>query len=148
MMGWFAPKLEPGERLVLRGPRRRWQPAWAILLIPVALMIYDGAEEYLGHGWTLFFVALLLGTAATYPLAAYARWRVFVTDRLLLVRNKALRWRMDEMRIGEIEEVHHDIPANAVVVRGGGREIRFDPDLIELPELKQALGREPEEAPV
>jgi hypothetical protein len=139
--------LEPGEALVLRGPSRRWQPVWAVLLIFVALMIYHGAEVYLGRSWTLFFSALSLGTAATYPLAAFTRWRVFVTDRRLLVRNKALRWRMDEMRIDEIEDVHHDIPANAIVVRGGGREIRFDPDLVELPALKQALGREPEEAP-
>lgn len=145
-MTWFKPNLEPGESVVLRSPRRRWRPVWAMLLLFVALMIYHGAQVYLGRSWTLFFVALLLGTAATYPFAAFARWRVFVTDRRLLVRNKGLRWRMDEIRIAEIEQVQHDIPANAIVVRGGGREIRFDPDLVELPTLKQALGREPAEA--
>lgn len=141
-MGMFRPKLEPGEAVVLRGPRRPWYPMWALLLGFVAMMIFHAVADYPGLSWTIFIPVFLLGTAAAaFPFSAFARWRVFVTDRRLLVRNKALRWRMDEIRIGEIETVRHDIPANAIVVHGGGREIRFDPDLVDLHVLKQALDR-------
>ncbi len=124
-MSWFGPKLEPGERVVIRRPDRRdgtfWQGLMAVLLV-VELVVFVAMHEAFGigrrgTGVLLFAVFALVAFAAT-------RWRLIVTDRRLLHRRGLFLSRIEEIRLDEIEDVRSEMGAFAerIVIRARCRE--------------------------
>ena len=154
MMGWFGPKLEPGERVVLRRSGRRLMLWLAALLLFVFLPLEFGlflADE--ADGLSLERLLVLAPVAAVslllpaLPLLfGEVGWKLAVTNRRLLHRPNGRETTVEEIPIAEIETVRQDIAANRIVVQGGPREISLDPDLIKLTELDQAIERAREAA--
>ncbi len=132
-MGWFTPKLEPGERVVVAMPGREdhgfWVGMGAFLMVGMGafLMVVEGGlviamDAFLGMDrlttaivfWGSF---ALLGFACT-------RWQLVITDRRVL-RRRGLRSRVEEIALGEVADVRTEMGsfAERIIIRAKGREM-------------------------
>lgn len=150
-MGWFTPKLEPGETLVGQLPAkptiRRLLPG-AVLAVATgavfcALPFWLGAAD---RAWVVLPIGVGVGFMVLGNFWKGHAWSVALTDRRLLIRRAAL-WRAPvEISRGEIDSVAMDSAAYRIMIRGGGQEIGIDPMRVEFDELKRLLGRASETA--
>lgn len=144
-MGIYRPKLEPGERLIWRHPLTLTRREWAVR---VAVALCVGGFSYAIHSWSIHAdtAALAPYWALIWSLYALAvgtsrqAWHIAVTDRRLLVQSFP-PWRAPrKIPLDEIESISMDVASYRILVGGGGKEIWINPDLVGLPDLKQALG--------
>lgn len=147
-MTWFAPKLDPGERVVCRSAWWR-TPYWPVLLVlPVFLPIEFGLSvagdargisfEWLLAGLGFAAVSLLLSVV---PMAVVTCPRLTVTDRRILYRPWGWPAKAIEIPLAAIESIRHGRNADDIVVSAGPTEITVDGHLIPPVELKQAIER-------
>ena len=124
-MGWFGPKLEPGETVVLCLPspaRVNWlravAPAFAPLVgLTVAYLtgVSDfGNREYRIMTGLFIGVGILLLAISAIPAINF-RWRVVVTDRRMVARTGWLRRERIEMSRNGIDAVTHDTVNQSLV---------------------------------
>ena len=124
-MGWFGPKLEPGERVAAVSP-----PMWPVIPIGLyligmvltsALMVVEaGLLDLLSFRVALGLMSLLGLVLIVFVILA-ARWRVAVTDRRVSVRNGFLRRDLEEMPRDIVDSVtHRDF---TLEIGGGGHRI-------------------------
>ncbi len=123
-MGWFGPKLQPGERVVHRvSLLPRWLPALTavaglVLAAPAIPRLAAGEDivvETVRAAVGLFALAIagMYGASRTGPL--------LVTDRRLLVRDG--RERYEEIPLAEIDDVTRYRLGDGLFVAGHGRKI-------------------------
>lgn len=125
MTRWLGPKLEPGERIVLRHPDRSGGEVWAgvlAALVAVEFVALVAMHKLFGFGRTETKLVLLVPILLL--LAVVSRWRLIVTDRRLLFRPGLFGTRVEEMRLNAVEDVRIEAGALAerIVVRASGRE--------------------------
>jgi hypothetical protein len=145
-MGWFGPKLEPGERVMLRHPARLKKSDWILGTIMAAVVggLIFAFFVWLVPRWRPW-LAISMGAIcfAQIILVVLGKnmWWVLITDRRLLVQALA-PWRpSQEMPLGSIDSVSLDTASHRISVRGGERTLWINANLVELPVLKQALAR-------
>ncbi len=125
MTGWIGPKLEPGERIVLRHPDHSGGGVWAgvlAVLVAVELVALVAMDKFFGFGRTETMILLLVPVLLV--AAVVTRWRLIVTDRRLLCRPGPFGARYNEIRLDAVEDVRIEAGAFAerIVVRANGRE--------------------------
>ncbi len=156
-MGWFRPKLEEGERVVLRLPmpeRVPWLQVGFWLFFPLTFI----AGAYLARGFDLddpqdwllaqFFagVGILSALVALIPpLLSRYRWRVLVTDRRVLAVTGRLPRRHAALDRNAITAVARDTVNQSLLFDLDGRQVsvRF-PSHWEENMVLDAIGREAE----
>ena len=143
-MSWFGPKLEPGERVVWRLPvpltGRQWITGLAITSVIIAAILTITVG--LGESDIAFFAmlwAILIGLRVLYEVYGWRRTMYAITNRRLLFAPSKYWWSPIEIRLDDIESVSLNADTYFIVVRGGGQEIEFAPELIELAELEQVI---------
>lgn len=124
-MGWPGPKLEPGERIVVRHP-----PIWLfvvlavfVVMVAAAPTVTDLLNRRIGS-WTEGTIGPDAVIGAVLLLAAwffFGRWRVVVTDRRVLLRQGFFGLRIEAMARRDIEAAYFS--NGALVVAGQGREL-------------------------
>ena len=124
-MGWFGPKLEPGERILVRHPDHSGGGFWAgvlAVIVAVELVALVAMDKAFGLGRTETMILLMV---PIFLLSAVAtRWRLIVTDRRLLCRRGLFAVRVETIRLDEIDDIRIEAGAFAerIVIRARGRE--------------------------
>jgi len=145
-MSWFGPKLEPGERVVWRLPPpltgRQWIIRIAVTAVIVAAIL--AVTLWLGSP-NAAFIAMMMVLAVfirfrlPYYLSGWERTLYVITDERLLAK-RSIYWRSPiEIQLDDIESIYLNAAIYFIVVQGGGQEIEFAPELIELAELEQVI---------
>ncbi len=125
MTRWFGPKLEPGERILIRHPDHRGGAFCAGLMavvIAVELVALIAMDKFFGFGRTETMILLLVPILMV--AAVVTRWRLIVTDRRLLCRRGPLGAWFVEIRLAAVDDVRIEAGAFAerIVIRARGRE--------------------------
>lgn len=146
-MGWFGPKLEPGERELTRSRlpvAAVWPPAlmlFGMILAATGFMAHSAPAEPVDQ------LELLLGELA----ALLALWGAIIlmfrklvdgwviTDRRVIRLRGALRRVSDVMELDHIEKA--DFERERLVLHGGGGEISLSLGPVSLARLQESLGR-------
>jgi hypothetical protein len=124
-MSWFAPKLEPGERMILRHP-----PVWLFVVLAVVVVTIAAAPTVTDllnrriESWTEGTIGpdAVIGAVMLLPVWFFVgRWHIAVTDRRVLLRQGFFGWRIEAMDRRDIEAVYFS--NGALVVAGQGREL-------------------------
>lgn len=148
-MNWFSPKLESGETILLKrsgGSRILWIIALILFVfLPLEFGLFLGGEPDGISATRLLGLAAAAGLtllAVILPLLlGESGWQLAVTSRRLMYRPGGWGADAEEISIGEIESVRHDIAANRIPVQGGTREISLDAELIQPDALNEAIER-------
>ncbi len=150
-MGWFNPKLEPGERVVLRHwpTRLAYGLAGAIAALDTGLFLavfwYVKQTDALGEReLTVAILVAAVIVLAPVPLFVRSARLAVVTNRRILARNGIFWSKPKQIRLHEIEEVR--LRGKRVDIRGGGQTMDFPCPRFLARSLIKALGREPAEA--
>jgi hypothetical protein len=121
----FAPKLEPGERELVRVPDRgngTLRQGLAAILVAVELVAVVAMDKAFGIGPWGTSLLLLAG----FGLLAFwvTRWRLIVTDRRVLFRHGPGLMQLEDIRLDEIGEVRSEMGAFAerLAICARGRE--------------------------
>ncbi len=124
-MGWFGPKLQAGERVLLRvSPLPLWLPALIavsglVASVPAILRLAAGEAVVIE---TVRAAVGLFALAVAVLIYGKARnWRLLATDRRLLVRRSQDRF--EEILLAEIDAVTRYLLGDGLFVTGGGRKI-------------------------
>ena len=146
-MGWFTPKLEPGERVVLRSPSFWWQ--WPVPLgwASFPLWIWLGINLTSDNPWPnddqdwllLKFYAGLGAISACLHFPQY-RWRLMVTDRRLIARKGWLRSEIESIPLGRIYRLRPSEAMNGFGILCGGEVHAVEGGLLDFHQLHKALG--------
>lgn len=145
-MSFFGPKLEPGEKVVLRRPAPfTWRQSVFGLAVAAAVVATTLAISlWLGSPSGAFFAVMIvvfLELRILFELWGWRRVMLAITDRRLLVKQAGFWWSPREVRLDEIENIRMNVAVYFIVVRGGGQEIEIAPELIELAELERVIER-------
>ena len=145
-MGWFGPKLEPGERILLRDPALREPGGVVLTAVSVMALVTlhflsgrlqeDPAALLTGVG--LFLGGVLGLTAAAALIARLVGDCWAITDRRVVTRQGALRRAVGEIRRERIDKTTLD--SDDLLVHGDGRMLRLDLKGIRDDALQAALG--------
>ena len=146
-MGWFTPKLEPGERVVLRSPSIWWR--W---VMPIAWCLYP-AYIWLGinltgggpwpddpQDWLVlkFYVGQGVVFGGLYFILY--RWRLLVTDRRLIIRTGWLRREVEIIPLDRIDGLRPcELPGDFEVLCGND-VVSVKTGLVNFSQLYKALG--------
>ena len=159
MTRWFGPKLEPGERVVLRLPPRArmdWRSNLRWLAVPVVVLAatyvtgVGDKESWDYWGYMVMLAAVPVLITILSAIAVFVRnryWRIVLTDRRVLVMTSRPRRKHLELNRNEIVAVARDTVNQSLVFRTGSREVavRF-PYHGEEDAVLAALGRDMAEA--
>jgi len=124
-MDWFGPKLEPGERIILRHP-----PIWLFFVVAVfvvAVMAAPTVTDLLNRrigSWTegTIWADAVIGAVMLLIVWFFiGRWRVAVTDRRVFLRQGFFGWRIEAMARRDIEAVYFS--NGTLVIAGRDREL-------------------------
>lgn len=145
-MNWFGPRLEPGERVVWRLPapltRRQWIIRLAITTVIVAailaIALWLGSPNAAFYAMVMVLAALMRFRLPNY-ISGWERTVYAITDRRLLEKRSISWWSPIEIRLDDIESIYLNAATYFFVVRGGGQEIEFAPELIERNELERII---------
>ncbi len=148
-MAWFGPKLEPGERVVLRHWPERFVYGLGALIAAMDVGSLFAVDRYVarsgapgGQELMLFAIGAVVLSLALLPLMVWFLRLAVVTDRRLLVRNEMSWSNSRQIRLHEIEDAYQE--DGRFHIRGAGRTLEF-PCLPGLARpLLKALSREPE----
>lgn len=143
-MSWFTPKLEPGERLILRQPKA---PGRLGLILGLLLALLSWLGSYLFIDWISpngvephgYILSLFLPAQVLGQIVSARKWRVALTDRRLIIRRSIFRGAPREILLSEIEDIRMNIPAGYGVAQTADQEIKLPMEQTDLPKLKQAL---------
>ena len=124
-MGWFTPKLEPGETVVLRHP-----PVWFVVLVvfliagvamaPTITDMLNGRID----SWFAGSIApdMVLGAALMFAVLFFlGRWQVAVTDRSVLVRRGILGLSIEVIPRADIKAAY--FINSTLLIEGNGHYI-------------------------
>ena len=145
-MSWFGPKLEPGERVLLRDPVLR--DLWGAILLATNVMAFmtlfllsDRVQEdppsALSGIW-LFLGASFGLTVGVMILLRAVQDRWAITDRRVLAWRGVPRREVEELRRDEIDR--SNLNGDDLMVRGGGRALRLNLKRVRDDAIKAALG--------
>lgn len=122
-MNIFPPKLEPGERIVVRHP-----PVWLAVLVgavmgalataPIVAGLSQGGDGAEGAIWPVLAAGAILLLVV---LLVLGRWRILVTDRRVLVRQSNLAGAVESIPREDIETAHQI--NGTLFIEGKGRVI-------------------------
>lgn len=118
---------------------------WIIGLLVAAVVVTTMLAITLGLGlpdiaFFLTMFVVLIGVRFLFDMSGWGRTRYVITDRRLLAKRSPYWWAPEVIRLDEIESVQLDVATYLIQVWGGGQKIEIEPELIELTELKQAVG--------
>jgi hypothetical protein len=134
-MGWFGPKLEPGERIVLRYPPVRQQIFRAIVVPALYVPVMVGPPLLFIPGVLRAAPAILSVGALTligFGILGFKRysWHSAVTNSRVVLRSRNGTTGVESMSIEDIAVIERETIVPKLIMRGGGRElaIRCDPE--------------------
>ena len=146
-MNWFTPKLEPGERVVLRSPSRwyRWilPVGWASFPLFIWLGTYlasDGPWPEDPQDWLLLKTYAVMGAVFGGLHFIKERWRFMVTDRRLIIRRGWLRHKIEIVPLDRIDRLRHSESIAGFDFLCGDEVIAVESDLLSYSRLHKALG--------
>lgn len=124
-MGWFGPRLEPGECIIVRHP-----PIWLFVVLAVFVVAVAAAPTVTDllnrriESWTEGTIGPDAVIGAVMLLIVWffiGRWRVAVSDRRVLLRQGFFGWRIEAMARRDIEAAYFS--NRGLVIVGRGREL-------------------------
>ncbi len=146
MTGWFDPKLEPGERVLLRDPA--WLGFYGVALLATSVIavatLYLLSGRFRGEpisdlsGMWLFLGGTAGLTAGLMALLQAVRDRWAITDRRVVARRGALRRTVEAVRRERVDRTALD--GDDLLVHGEGRTMRLDLSGVRDAALQAALG--------
>ena len=146
-MNWFTPKLEPGERVVLKrstGQHMLWLLALILFVfLPLEFgLLLAGELASLSPGRALVLLAAATASLTLVILPSLLGswgWRLAVTNRRVILRAEGTGSDIEEIGIHEIETIQPDYPGNRILLRGQTAVLNLDATLVRLEQLKEAI---------
>ena len=144
-MGWFTPKLEPGERVVLRNTALRDPMLFVTTSAAGAglLLLFFGRHPDVPDMGALRVLLFVVGSLVLYWAAvifishtAMAGW--IITDRRVLSWRGLLNKQVEQLRRDEIDR--SNLNGDDLMVRGGGRSLRLNLKRVRDNAVQAALG--------
>lgn len=146
-MSWLTPKLESGERVVLKrstGQHMLWLLALILFVfVPVEFgLLLSGEHTSLSPDRVLGLIAaatVSLTLVILPSLLGSWGWRLAVTTRRVILRAEGTGSDIEEIGIDEIETIRPDYPGNRILLHGQTAALNLDATLVRLEQLKEAI---------
>lgn len=145
-MSWFMPKLEPGERVVLRSPSLLWRwtlpLGWASLPVLIWLGINQFGDKPWPNDtqdWLLLKFYIGLGAISACLYFPQYRWRLMVTDRRLIARKGWLRNKFEIIPLDRIDRLRPSETLSGFDILCGDEVHAVEGGLLEFQQLHKVL---------
>ena len=145
-MSWFTPKLEPGERVVLRSPSLLWRWTLPLGWASLPLLIWLGINQFGdkpwpndAQDWLLLKFYIGLGAISACLYFPQYRWRLMVTDRRLIARKGWLRNEFEIILLDRIDRLRPSETLSGFDILCGDEVHPVEGGLLEFHQLHKVL---------